>query len=182
MSKSVESIDATHLIDYKLPDQDLLAIAKIAMLGSELDDALSQCIALVTKMPRPATYMLLGRTGISQKLDQLHYLLKSRGLAEQLAEFKNIEIPTRKFIRLRNLVCHGIYMGKHKQTEHLVFLKTADQYEPAEALAAFKADGIDEKSLLSLPDLAQPLVQCYLHALGAQSLRETHFPEFRLPK
>lgn len=182
MTKPVLGLDREHLIDYKLPAETLLDIAKIVVVGAELDDALSQCIARFTSKHRPATYMLLGRTGISTKIDQLAYLYKSRGQKEDLEQFKIIEKPLRKFVSIRNLVCHAIYMGKHKESKSLIYLKPAEQYEPTENFATFKAAGISEEDLRVIAEHAPKIVEFFLQPLGAQSLRDTHFPEFRLPK
>lgn len=182
MNKSATVLEPEQLQDYKLPESTLLSIAKMVIIGSELDDVLSQCIALFTSRHRPATYMMLGRTGISTKVDQLAYLYKSRGQDDDLQQFKIIEKPLRKFIQIRNLVCHGIYMGKVKATGELVFLKPAEQYEPTENFATFKSAGILEEQLHFISENSPKFVDFFLQPLGAKSLRDTHFPEFRLPK
>jgi len=142
-----------------LADAILTAIGQIVLAGSELDDALSLAMFELSQTNKADGYIMFGKQPISGKLASYEYLLKKYADNDRTSSFLARKRVFKRFTRMRNTLCHGIFVGREQESGRLLFLRPSENFDPLDGATLQKAVGFPPQAILNAPRDAADLLQ-----------------------
>jgi hypothetical protein len=163
-----------------LPKRGVNAAGVLVRAFAEIEDIVNLWIMRLAETTEGMSAILMGRMGLSAKLQTVEYLAKIHG-PPQTTIFKNLFGPGfPECKQCRDAMAHGVLLGKSKETGRYAFL-TNNTLDPLEPKLTREVISYDLEDLETFAAIAKASIPAMEEALGLQSLRQRYLRQSLLP-
>ena len=166
----VYSPKETKLTPAIIPQDALIAIARLVRAFAEIDDLINLYICCLAQITEGQAVVLLGRTPASTKLNTALYLGKMT--SKKLTQIHNntFNAGYRSCRKCRNAVAHGVFLGETDEGR-LAFL-TSETTEPTNESAIQIVISYNVEAITEFADLAEASIPIIIKRLQLGPLRD----------
>ena len=168
----------------ELPDEALLAIAKIVRACADLEDVLNLWISKLAGTGQAKAAVLLGRSNISTKIAVAEGLANLSGTKSLRLHKAAFEDNISKLLTCRNAVAHGVCIGRDEEGSYGFMTNTTVSYEGIDLRR--RADAYTVEELQEVARVGAMRVEFMDELLELQPLRDKrqwqHVPVLRVDR
>lgn len=158
----------------KLDDATLLGIGRLIRAFTELEDLVTLYLCQVAEISEAHSLILLGKTGITKKIQLISQFTKDRLPDHDLAYKEALANENfNDLLAARNVAAHGLLIGI-TDTGRLAFQSTSHQGTDGDTLGV-TVDTYEPGDFSTMADIAEDVISQIEARLGLQSARESQF-------